>query len=84
MEKVAVANRKRTSTKGEVEVSFAYSAFKRTFDIVVGVCGMIPVLFVSIVLLPFYMFGKDKGPLFLNNVELGKMVRHSTYINFGA
>lgn len=72
MGKVAVANREKTSTKGEVEVSLAYSAFKRTFDIVVGVCGMIPVLLVSVVLLPFYMFGKDKGPLFFKQRRIGQ------------
>lgn len=72
MEKIAVSNRARTKTENVTEVSWSYAAAKRSFDIVVGVVGMIPVLLVSVVLLPFYMFGQNKGPLFFKQRRIGQ------------
>lgn len=72
MEKVVVTNRTKAKAKYETEVSWVYTASKRVFDIAVGVVGMIPVILISLILLPFYMFGKDKGPLFFKQRRMGQ------------
>jgi lipopolysaccharide/colanic/teichoic acid biosynthesis glycosyltransferase len=72
MEKVTVTNRMKSKAEHDTEVGWVYCAAKRVFDIVVGAIGMIPVLLVSIVLLPFYMFGKDRGPLFFKQRRIGQ------------
>lgn len=65
MEKQMLTNQNQNGTSAiEKETSAFYLFGKRGFDILCGLLGLVLVALVSIVLLPFFSFGRNKGPLF--------------------
>lgn len=66
------------------KISLFYLFEKRSFDIFCSLMGLILVLGVSFFLFPFCLFGRNKGPLFLNRLALDNMDKSLRFINFAA
>lgn len=54
------------------QASLIYLFEKRSFDIFCGLAGLVLVAAVSLVLLPFYSYGRNKGPLFFKQTRVGR------------
>ncbi|KAB1971452.1 sugar transferase [Lacticaseibacillus casei] len=63
---------KQNSQADDEGVSSVYLLQKRAFDVLCGVLGLILVAFTSLLLLPFFSFGKNKGPLFFKQTRIGQ------------
>lgn len=60
----------RPAARKEASVSYLFE--KRSFDIFCGLLGFILIAGVSLVLLPFCLFGRNKGPLFFKQTRVGQ------------
>jgi len=49
-----------------------YYPIKRILDVIFGVFGMLLLLFFTIVFIPFYLFGQNKGPIFFRQKRIGR------------
>lgn len=64
------------------QASLIYLFEKRSFDIFCGLAGLVLVAAVSLVLLPFYSYGRNKGPFFSNKRALDDTGIDSKFISF--
>lgn len=62
----------RSQSQVWVNVTFSYIVGKRLFDIACGLLGLILVIFMCLILMPFYSFGKNRGPLFFKQIRVGQ------------
>ena len=73
MEKrIQSANEAAKISGKKIGASAAYLAEKRIFDFFCGLCGLFLVGVMSLILFPFCLFGKNKGPLFFKQVRVGQ------------
>ncbi|WP_407633282.1 sugar transferase [Lacticaseibacillus paracasei] len=83
MEKQMLTNQNQNGTSAiEKETSAFYLFGKRGFDILCGLLGLVLVALVSIVLLPFFSFGRNKGPLFFKQIRVGLNGKHFEIYKF--
>ena len=71
MEKQILSSTEEESSNTKIKASGVYLFWKRCFDILCGSFGIILVILVSLVLLPAYSFGRNKGPLFFKQKRVG-------------
>ncbi|AGP68903.1 sugar transferase [Lacticaseibacillus paracasei] len=72
MEKRILTIASQKSLSEAVGVSSIYLCGKRMFDIVCGMVGLFFVVAASLCLLPFFIYGKNKGPLFFKQIRVGQ------------
>ena len=61
----------KVETTDSPRPSIFYLCGKRIFDVFCGTFGIILVVVTSILLLPFCLFGRNKGPLFFKQTRIG-------------
>lgn len=71
MEKPFSEKQQTESLSRERSAVIGYESIKRLFDIVVGVFGFMILAIVIVCVGPFYLFGKNRGPLFFKQERLG-------------
>ncbi|WP_270768934.1 sugar transferase [Lacticaseibacillus rhamnosus] len=71
MEKKILSERMGDETTASQSPSVFYLCEKRAFDLLCGMFGIFLVVVVSILLLPFCLFGRNKGPLFFKQTRVG-------------